>query len=78
MKQNLGTFDSAARVIVGLAVIALGYHERSGWAALAILPLLTGALGYCPIYRRFGWDTTAQDEKDRYHPPPGSSNVTKV
>lgn len=78
MKQNLGTFDSAARVLVGFAIVAAAYHEKSWWGVVAIVPLVTGALGYCPLYRRFDWDTTAQDERGRYRPPPGSSDVKKV
>ena len=78
MKRNVGTYDSAARVLIGFIILAIAYHYRSWWGAVALFPFVTGALGYCPAYRLFKWDTTDQDEREHYHPPPPSSNVTKV
>lgn len=78
MKHNIGSYDSAARVLIGFMIVAVAYHARSWWGALALVPFLTGALGYCPVYQLFGWDTTAQDEHEHHHPPPPSSNVTKA
>ena len=73
MKHNVGSFDSVARVLLGLGIMAIGHHERSWWGAVAIVPLLTGALAFCPLYWVFGWNTCYQDEYDDRHYPPSNS-----
>jgi len=55
---NEGTLDRALRVIVGLAILSLAFvGPRTPWGYLGILPLLTGAVGICPIYTAFGLST---------------------
>lgn len=58
---NEGTVDRALRVIFGLALIA-GYFLNSdgAWSwlyLLGIIPLVTGAIGWCPLYSVFGIKT---------------------
>ncbi len=57
-KKNEGNLDRILRVAVGLALIAW-YLLASGpiWALIGIVPLLTGALGSCPIYSILGMNT---------------------
>jgi len=58
MQTNVGTIDRAARVIVGLGLVAAAYADALGpWAWIGIVPLLTGILGTCPAYSAFGVDT---------------------
>ncbi len=58
MKTNEGTFDRALRVIVGLALIALAATGQVGaWGYIGVVPLLTGALGMCPLYAILGINT---------------------
>ncbi len=58
MKCNSGTVDRAARVIVGLALIALAATGTIGaWGYIGVVPLLTGAIGFCPAYAIFGMNT---------------------
>jgi hypothetical protein len=53
---NVGGVDRALRIVIGLALVAcaLGVgvpttgFNHLGW--LGLLPLLTGLLGYCPVY----------------------------
>ena len=52
---NEGTLDRAIRVIVGLAVLSLtiaGPHTL--WGLVGVIPLLTGIVGFCPLYRVLG------------------------
>ncbi len=56
--RNEGTIDRGLRVAVGLGLIALvftGPHTAWGW--LGLVPLLTGLVGFCPLYRLIGKDT---------------------
>ncbi|MFQ5598310.1 MAG: DUF2892 domain-containing protein [Nitrospiria bacterium] len=55
MKQNVGTTDRMIRVFIGLAILALGVYFHSGWGAIGLVPLFTGAIGWCPLYLPFGF-----------------------
>lgn len=58
MKLNEGTIDRVLRVIAGLALITLAATGTVGmWGWIGIMPLLTGAIGYCPAYTLFGVST---------------------
>ncbi|PIV14292.1 MAG: DUF2892 domain-containing protein [Gallionellales bacterium CG03_land_8_20_14_0_80_55_15] len=58
MKSNEGTLDRALRVIAGLALIGLTLSGNIGaWGWIGIVPLLTGALGICPLYSILGLNT---------------------
>jgi len=58
MKTNEGTVDRALRVGGGLALIALATTGTVGaWGFIGVVPLLTGAVGYCPLYSMFGLNT---------------------
>lgn len=58
MKCNAGTIDRAARVIAGLALIALAATGTVGvWGWIGVVPLLTGIVGFCPAYAMFGMNT---------------------
>ncbi len=49
---NVGTVDRALRIAVGLGLIAatvLGLIGPWGW--IGLVPLLTGAIKFCPLYR---------------------------
>ena len=58
MNKNVGGIDRILRIIVGLALIAsavLGYF--SPWGYIGVVPLLTGAVGWCPAYTLIGLKT---------------------
>lgn len=58
MKVNVGGIDRILRIIVGLVLIGLAISGAVGvWGWLGIVPLATGALGWCPPYAMFGWST---------------------
>lgn len=58
MKTNEGTLDRALRVIAGLVLIGLAATGTVGlWGYIGVVPLLTGALGMCPIYTLLGINT---------------------
>ncbi len=64
MKCNEGTIDRALRVIVGLALIGLAATGTVGvWGWIGVVPLLTGAFGFCPAYAIFGMSTCAMKKQ---------------
>lgn len=58
MPCNEGVFDRAVRVIVGLAILSLAFiGPKTPWAWLGLAPLLTGLVGFCPLYSLVGLNT---------------------
>lgn len=63
MTKNIGAVDRAARVVIGLALLAyalkLGMPETGwnfvGW--LGLIPLVTALAGVCPLYSVIGLST---------------------
>jgi hypothetical protein len=55
-KVNEANWDRIARVVLGIILLVLGWGGivTGGWGVflkiIGFLPLLTGLLGYCPIY----------------------------
>ncbi len=64
MKLNVGGIDRIARIIVGLVLLGLAATGTVGWWGwLGIVPLATGAIGWCPPYALFGFNTCAMKAK---------------
>ena len=58
MKINEHTIDRALRVIAGLVLVTLAATGTVGvWGWIGVLPLTTGAVGFCPAYAIFGVST---------------------
>lgn len=55
---NVGGIDRVLRILVGLAVISLVFvGPQTPWAWLGLIPLLTGAFSFCPLYTLLGVKT---------------------
>ncbi|MBM3695375.1 MAG: DUF2892 domain-containing protein [Actinobacteria bacterium] len=57
--RNEGIWDRVLRVTVGIALIVIGFAVLDGTAGLVVgivgfVPLLTGLVGWCPLYSLFG------------------------
>ena len=58
MKRNEGTIDRVVRVALGVALLALVFVGPQTWLGLiGVVPLVTGLVGYCPLYRVLGLST---------------------
>ena len=58
MTRNEGTLDRAVRIAVGLAMLALVVVGPKTWFGfIGIVPLVTGLVGFCPLYRLIGVQT---------------------
>lgn len=60
MKQNVGQTDRIIRLLLALVIISLGIGFKSWLGALAIIPLATAVVGWCPLYLPFGISTCAR------------------
>ena len=60
MVRNEGTVDRVVRITLGLLLLSLvfvGPATSLGWFGL--VPLATGLMGFCPLYRVIGVRTCA-------------------
>jgi hypothetical protein len=57
MKLNVGGIDRILRIVVGLALVAWAVMGGPVWAWIGVVPLATGAIGFCPLYPVLGMNT---------------------
>ena len=58
LKRNEGNIDRGVRVVLGLVLLSLVFvGPQTLWGLVGLVPLLTGLVGMCPLYRIFGFDT---------------------
>lgn len=63
IKVNEAGWDRIARIVLGIVMLALGWgHLVSGpWDVilqwLGFVPLITGLIGWCPLYSLFRFGT---------------------
>lgn len=55
MKGNVGNIDRVLRVLIGIALVVIGFVVIQGTAGIVVgvigvIPLLTGLIGWCPLY----------------------------
>lgn len=58
MKPNEGALDRIVRVAAGVLILSLAFvGPKTPWAYLGLVPLVTGLVGYCPLYALLRIDT---------------------
>ncbi len=62
---NESAFDRIARVVVGVALLGWFFMDQDGgfWhyaKLIGIVPLVTGLVGMCPLYRILGISTKSK------------------
>lgn len=58
MTRNVGGIDRILRIVLGVVLLALTLTGTIGvWGWIGIVPLLTGALGFCPLYPLLGFSS---------------------
>jgi hypothetical protein len=55
---NEGLADRLIRVAAGLVVLSVAFvGPQTPWGYLGLIPLITGIVGFCPLYRLVGIST---------------------
>ncbi len=58
MPTNEGNLDRALRVIAGVGILSLAFiGPQTVWGYVGLVPLITGLVGYCPLYAMLGLST---------------------
>ena len=64
MTMNEAGWDRLFRVVLGVTLLVVGFAVMGGTAGVIVglvglVPLLTGLVGWCPLYSVFGFRTKA-------------------
>lgn len=58
MTSNVGGIDRNLRIGAGVVLVGLAATGTVGaWGWIGVVPLLTGAIGFCPVYPLLGMNT---------------------
>jgi hypothetical protein len=58
MNKNEGGLDRGLRILAGLALIGAAVTGTVGaWGYVGVVPLVTGLMGWCPLYTLLGVNT---------------------
>ena len=59
-KTNVGMADRVIRLIAAAAIIAAGVYFQSWLGLIALVPLVTAFIRWCPAYAPFGLSTCGE------------------
>ncbi len=55
LARNEGNIDRIVRVLLGVVGVSLVFlGPKTAWGWIGLVPLVTGLVGMCPIYRVLG------------------------
>jgi Protein of unknown function (DUF2892) len=63
MKSNVGEKDKVIRIILSVIIAGIGIYYHSWWGIIAIVPLITAFMSFCPLYSLFGMNTCSNKTK---------------
>jgi hypothetical protein len=72
MKHNVGSYDAGVRFVAGCSAMFVGVQTESWWGLVGLVPLITAAIAFCPLYGVFRFNTTAVNEFDDERWPPSA------
>lgn len=56
--KNAGTLDRTIRIVLGISLLTIAFvGPKTPFGYVGIVPLLTGIIGFCPLYRLVGLST---------------------
>jgi len=67
MKLNEAPWDRIIRVVLGVVLLYVGFGVMSGTGGIIVgiiglIPLITGLVGFCPLYSLFHLSTNKERE----------------
>ena len=68
IKENIGNIDRTLRIVVGVALIAVGAWYLSWWAMIVgMVMILTGLMSRCPLYSLLRISTCHKNNPTIHH-----------
>jgi hypothetical protein len=64
LRGNVGSLDRAFRVALGLVLLSLiVVGPKTAWGLVGLIPLITGLVGWCPLYALLGISTHPHQQR---------------
>ncbi len=63
MKCNVGKTEQVIRISTGAIIVLAGLYFRNWWGLIGLVPIITGAIRYCPANALLGINTCKADPK---------------
>lgn len=58
MKRNEANIDRIIRIVMGIGLLSIVFvGPQTPFGYIGIIPLMTGLMGWCPMYQIFGLST---------------------
>jgi len=58
--KNVGRLDQILRILIGVMALSLVFiGPQTVWGWLGVIPLMTGLVNFCPLYKILGLKTCA-------------------
>jgi len=58
--KNVGRLDQILRILIGVMALSLVFiGPQTAWGWLGVIPLMTGLVSFCPLYKILGLKTCA-------------------
>lgn len=57
LKKNIGYTESVVRVVIGSLIVAAGLYVDSYLGFIGLIPVISGAISFCPLYRFMNMST---------------------
>lgn len=56
--KNIGNLDKILRILVGIIGVTIVFvGPQTAWGWLGLVPLITGLINFCPLYKVLGLNT---------------------
>ncbi|MEZ4870640.1 MAG: DUF2892 domain-containing protein [Bdellovibrionales bacterium] len=64
VEKNEGTIDRTIRVLAGVGILSMAFiGPETAWGYIGIVPIVTGLVGFCPLYKVLGISTCSINNK---------------
>jgi hypothetical protein len=57
LSNNESNTDRIIRIVLAIVIFALGLYYGSWFGLIGLVPLVTGVIGWCPLYAVLGVST---------------------
>lgn len=63
MKCNVGRTEKLIRIGIGIIIGLMGIYYKNWWGLIGLIPIITGAIGYCPVSDFLGVSSCKAENK---------------
>jgi len=67
MACQMGDQDRLSRVVAGTILVGFALISGNSIGWLGLIPLITGIIGWCPVYRQLEINTCGAEDKENHH-----------